>query len=94
MGWVSSRWVHWVVAHSAALLKRYGTLYIFCNIPCEHCHKPFEVVVKNSFRGWCLLRFNVLGHANYPPLTTQTCALCRLFCVLFCAYVFHVWPLL
>ena len=25
----------------------------------------------------------VPGHANYPPLTTQTCALCRLFCVLF-----------
>ena len=29
-----------------------------------------------------------LGHANYPPLTTQTCALCRLFCVLFLCLCF------
>ena len=54
MGWESSPWVHWVVAHSTALLKRYGTLCIFSSIPSEHRHKPFKVVVKNSFRGWCL----------------------------------------
>ena len=66
MGWEPSSWVHWVVAHFAALLKRYGTLYIFSSIPSEHRHKPFKVVVKNSFRGWCLQRPRVsrrgLGH--------------------------------
>ena len=39
----------------------------------------------NNFQLLCLIDFVLLllGHANYPPHTTQTCALCRLFCVLF-----------
>ena len=40
-------------------------------------------VVENGIIG-----LYVLGHANYPPLTTQTCALCRLFCVLFLCLCF------
>ena len=66
MGWESSPWVHWAAAHSAALLKRYATFYIFSSIPSEHRHKPFKVAVKNSFRGWYLQRPRVsrrgLGH--------------------------------
>ena len=67
LGWDSSPWVHWVVAHSVALHKRYGALYIFSiSIPCEHRHKPFKVVVKNNFGGWCLQEPSVsrcgLGH--------------------------------
>ena len=54
LGWESFSWVHWVVAHSAALLKRYGTLYIFSSLPFEHRHKPFKVAVTHIFRGWCL----------------------------------------
>ena len=33
---------------------------------------------------------NVLGHANYPPPTTQTCALCYLFCVLLFVSMFSM----
>ena len=67
MGWESSPWVRWVEAQSAALLKRYGSLYTFSSIPFGHHHKTFKVAVKNSFRGGCLQRPRVsgrgLGHA-------------------------------
>ena len=58
--------MHWVVAHSVAVLNRYGTLYIFTSIPSKHRHKPFKVAVKNNFWGWCLEPSRVsrrgLGH--------------------------------
>ena len=41
-------------------------VHIVSSIPSEHHHRPFKVVVKNSFQGWCLQRPRVsrrgLGH--------------------------------
>ena len=48
-----------------------GVQWIFSELPNKE--DPFAAGEKMSS----------LGHANYPPHTTQTCALCRLFCVLF-----------
>ena len=47
MGSESSRWVHCVVAHYAAKLRRYETLYIFSSIPSERRHNPFKVAMDS-----------------------------------------------
>ena len=33
LGWKATPWVHWTVAHSHYFLTKYGTLYIFSNVP-------------------------------------------------------------
>ena len=54
LGWKSTPWVHWTVAHCGAVLHKYCNLYVFGSTPAEHRHKPFQLFVKNSMRGWCL----------------------------------------
>ena len=56
MGRESFPWVHWVVVHSAALVKRYGTLSVFSSILFEHCHTPFQKAARDNFWCWCLQR--------------------------------------
>ena len=48
----------------------------------------WEVAVCEWVPATCGPVLSSLGHANYPPLTTQTCALCCLFCVLFLCLCF------
>ena len=56
LGWKSTPWAHWTVAHCAAVLQKYSNLYVFRSILAEHRHKPFKLAVKNSMRGRCLRR--------------------------------------
>ena len=56
LGWKSTPWVHWTVAHCGAVLQKYRNLYVFSSIPAEHRDKPVKIAVKNSMRGWCLCR--------------------------------------
>ena len=56
LGWKSTPWVHWTVAHCGAVLQKYSNLYVFCSIPAEHRHKRFKLVVKQSMLGRCLRR--------------------------------------
>ena len=65
LGWKSTPWVHWTVAHCGAVLQKYCNLYVFSSIPAEHRHKPFKLAVKNSMRGWCPRRPRV----SRPGLT-------------------------
>ena len=48
LGWKSTPWVHWTVAHCGAVLQKYRNLYVFCSIPAEHRHKRFKLAVKNG----------------------------------------------
>ena len=54
LGWKSTPWVHWAVAHCGAVLQKYRNLYVFSSIRAEHRHKPFKLAAKNSMRGRCL----------------------------------------
>ena len=54
LGWKSSPWVHWTVAHCGAVLQKFRNLYVFGSIRAEHTHEPFKLAVKISMRGWCL----------------------------------------
>ena len=54
LGWKSTPWVHWTVAHFRAVLQKHRNLDVFSSIPAEQRHKPFKLAVKNSMRGWCL----------------------------------------
>ena len=36
LGWKSTPWVHWTVAHCGAVLQKYRNLYVFSSIPAEH----------------------------------------------------------
>ena len=56
LGWKSTPWVHWTMAHGGAVLQKYRNLYVFSSIPAQHRHKRLKLAVKNSMRGWCLHR--------------------------------------
>ena len=54
LGWKSTPWVHWTVAHCGAVLQKYRNLYVFSSILAKHRHKAFKLAVKNSMLGRCL----------------------------------------
>ena len=72
LGWKSTPWVHWIVAHCGTVLQKYRNLYVFRSIPAEHMHKPFKLVVKNSMRGWCLRRPGVSRRGLTHVLSMET----------------------
>ena len=41
IGWEPFPWVHWMVAHSATLLKKYGSLHTCSSMPSKHRDKTF-----------------------------------------------------
>lgn len=51
LGWKVTPWVHWVAVHSAELMSRYRTLYLFSSIPTEARHRSF----KQDLRHCCLV---------------------------------------
>jgi hypothetical protein len=72
LGWKSTPWVHWTVAHCGAVLQKYRNLYVFSSIPAEHRHKPFKLAVKNSMCGWCLRRPRVSRRGLTHVLNMET----------------------
>ena len=72
LGWKSTAWVHWTVAHRGAVLQKYRNLYVSISIPAEHKRKPFKLVVKNSMRGWCLRRPRVSRRGLTHVLNMET----------------------
>ena len=72
LGWKSTPWVHWTVAHCGAVLQKYRNLYVFSSIPAEHRHKPFKLAVKKSSRGWCLHRPRVSRRGLTHILNMET----------------------
>ena len=72
LGWKSTPWVHWTVAHCGAVLQKCRNLYVFSSIPAEHRHKPFKVAVKNSMRGRCFRRPHVSRRGLTHVLNTET----------------------
>ena len=56
LGWKSTPWVHWTVAHCEPVLQKYRNLFVFSSLPAEHRHQPFKIAVKNSMRGRRLRR--------------------------------------
>ena len=72
LGWKSTPWVHWTVAHVGAVLQKYRNLYVFSSIPAEHRHKPFKLAVKNSMRGLCLRRPRVSQRGLTHVLNMET----------------------
>ena len=72
LGWKSTPWVHWTVAHCGAVLQKYRNLYVFSSIRAEHRHKPFKLVVKNSMRGGCLRRLRVSRQGLTHVLNMET----------------------
>ena len=72
LGWKSTPWVHWTMAHCGAVLQKYRNLYVFSSIPAEHRHKPFKLAVKNSMRGWCLRRPRVSRRGLTHVLNMET----------------------
>ena len=54
LGWKVSTWVHWVVAHSAALVELHHNVYIFSSIPTERRNVEFKMDVSHCFKGWKL----------------------------------------
>ena len=49
--WGVTPWVHWACLHSAYFARRFGSLYIFRNIPIEYRKQPFKRHLKNSIGG-------------------------------------------
>ena len=49
-----TRWVHWIVCHSACVLRMHCSMHIFSGIPTEHRNSKLKVRIKNSMRGWSL----------------------------------------
>ena len=72
LGWKSTPWVHWTVAHCGAVLQKYRNLYVFNNIPAEHRHKLFNLAVKNSMCGRCLRRPRVSRRGLTHVLNLET----------------------
>ena len=56
LGWKSTPWVHWTVAHCGTVLQKYCNLYLFSSIPAERRHTAFKLAVKSSMRGCCFPR--------------------------------------
>ena len=72
LGWKSTTWVHWTVAHRGVVLQKYRNLYVFSSIPAEHRHKPFKRAVKESMRGGCLRRPRVSRRSLAHVLNMET----------------------
>ena len=72
LGWKSTPWVHWAVAHCGAVLQKYRNLNVFNSIPAEYRQKPFKLAVKNSMRGWCLRRPRVSQRGLTHVLNIET----------------------
>ena len=53
LGWKSTPWVHWTVAHCGTVLQKYCNLYVFSSIPAERRHTAFKLAVKSSMHGRC-----------------------------------------
>ena len=51
LGWKTNPWVHWLVVHSTALVKKHLTLRLFCSIPSEYRHHQFKLDIQHSFLG-------------------------------------------
>ena len=49
-------WVHWAVAHSGFFAQKWGNIYMFSPSPSEHKNGRFKRDLKNSCRGWALLK--------------------------------------
>ena len=76
--WKSTRWVHWIVCHSARVLRMHRSMHIFSSIPTEHRNSKFKVRIKNSMRGWCLrnLRLSERAMCHVVNMETLDVALC------------------
>ena len=72
LGWKSTPWAHWTVAHRGVVLQKYRNLYVFSSIPAEHRHKPFKRAVKKSMRGGCLRRPRVSRRGLTHVLNMET----------------------
>ena len=72
--------------------KRVPTRYYVCsthNQTCSTSTLRHAIVKENKIVHVCQVAKEWgLGHANYPPHMTQTCAVCRLSCVLFLCLCF------
>jgi hypothetical protein len=55
-GWKPTTWVHWAVAHSTFLVRRWRSIYVFCSIPTERRHCGFKMDIRHCFQGWKLTR--------------------------------------
>ena len=58
--WKPTRWVHWIVCHSARVLRMHHRMHFFSSIPTEHRNSKFKVRIKNSMRGWILRNLETL----------------------------------
>ena len=72
LGWKSTPWVHWTVAHCGAVLQKYRNLDVFSSIPAEHTHKSFKIAVENSMHGRCLRRPRVSRRGLTHVLNMET----------------------
>ena len=72
LGWKSTPWVHWTVAHCGTLLQKYRNLYVFSSILAERRHTPFKLAVKNSMRGRGLRRPRVSRCGRTHVLNMET----------------------
>ena len=44
--WKPTPWIHWVLAHSCAVISEYRTLSLFSSIPTEARHRPFKADLR------------------------------------------------
>ena len=72
LGWKSTPWVHWTVAHCGTVLQKYRNRYVSSSIPAERRHTPFKLAVKSSMRGWCLRRPRVSRRGLTHVLNMET----------------------
>ena len=52
--WTVPTWVHWVLVHSTAVLRRWGGLFKFSSIPSEFRNQGFKMDVRHCYQGWKL----------------------------------------
>lgn len=56
LGWKSSPWLHWMVAHSTSIVKSHRTIRLYSSIPTEYRHRAFKLDIQHSFLGNKLTR--------------------------------------
>ena len=56
LSWKSTPWVHWMLVHSIAVLKKHRTIRLFSSTPTEYRHRMFKLDIQHSFLGNKLTR--------------------------------------
>ena len=56
VGWKSTPWLHWMVVHSTAIVKKHCTIRLYSSIPTEYRHRSFKLDIQHSFLGNKLTR--------------------------------------